>query len=131
MADEFCYCENDDPASIYQERDVMQARKVMACSECDGAILPGESYKHIWGVWPTIGGAATYRKCARCMVLQEFVLAHIPCACLYLGMLHQSVYDELDNNSEAEVLKAEIEALIADTTAQPKARALLAGSGES
>lgn len=121
MAD-YCGCDTDDPAAFYESKDVMRARKVMDCSECDGVILPGESYNRIYGIWPTIDGPAAYRTCARCMVLKEFVLAHIPCACLYITQLHQSVRDELDNNEEARVLQPEIDALMADIVAGPKAK---------
>lgn len=120
-----CYCEIDDPPSVFEECDVLQARAPHECSECGRAILPGESYRHIWGVWPTIDGPATYRTCARCMVIEEFVKAHIPCACLYLGMLFQAARDEIDNGSpDTDVLRAEFEALKADALAQPTLKAL-------
>lgn len=120
MADA-CYCDNEDPASVFEATDVMQARKEMVCDECHRAILPGESYRHIWGVWPTIDGPATYRTCARCMVLEEFIKAHVPCACLYLGYLHGSAADEIENGApDTDVLRPEYEALMADIHAQPK-----------
>lgn len=115
---DLCYCEDGDHASVFESTDVMSARESHACDECDRAILPGESYRRVWGVWD--GEANTYRACCRCMVLEEWVKAHFPCYCPLLGGLIDRVRDEIDNNGEAAVLRPEFEALMADIRAQPK-----------
>jgi hypothetical protein len=114
-----CYCDDGEYPSVYEERDVKAAREAHKCSECARAILPGESYKHIWGVWPGIDGAATWRICARCMALKDFVEAHIPCACLLLGNLLDSASDEIENCDEPDVLRPEYAELMADIRAHP------------
>lgn len=128
MAD-YCGCDDGDSPSVFEERDVRSAREPHECDDCHRAILPGESYRHIWGVWPTVDGAATYRTCARCMALEEFMLAHVPCFCRTLGWLHQSVRDELDDNEEARVLEPEIAALMEDIRAHPKFESTQGGTG--
>lgn len=115
-----CYCDDLEYPSVFEERVIQSARRPHECSDCGRAILPGESYRHIFGVWPTVDGPATYRTCARCMVLEEFMRAHVPCFCVALGQLHHSVRDELDNNDEARVLEPDVVALMADIKAQPK-----------
>lgn len=120
MAD-YCSCDDFERPSVYEETDVRSARMEHRCSECHRAILPGESYRHIWGVWPTIDGAATYRICARCMVLDEWIRAHIPCYCPVLGGMHEAVAQEIDYGlPDTAVLQPEFEALMADIRAQPK-----------
>lgn len=116
---DFCGCDDLESPSVFEERDVQSARKAHQCDDCLRTILPGESYRHIWGVWPTVDGPATYRTCARCMALEEFMKAHVPCFCRLLGELRQSVNDELDNNNSARILEPEITALFADIEAQP------------
>jgi hypothetical protein len=118
MAD-FCSCDDGEYPSVFEATDVKAARKMHRCTECRRAILPGESYWHVFGIWPTIDGAATHRTCARCMTLKEFIEAHIPCACLLIGNLLEAVQEEIDNNDEAEVLRDEVSALLADIRAQP------------
>lgn len=117
---DFCGCDDAEYPSVYEARDVAQARKEHECTECARAILPGESYLHIWGVWPTIDNHPnTLRICARCMALKEWVEAHIPCACLALGALIEYAQEAIEYNDEDGVLKPEFAALVAEITAQP------------
>jgi hypothetical protein len=115
-----CYCDDGEMPSVYEAKDVMAARQVHRCSECDHAILPGESYWHVFGIWPTVDGATTFRTCARCMDLKLFVEAHIPCACLLHGNLLDAARDEIDNCDDPAVLRPEFDALMADIRAQPR-----------
>ena len=121
-----CYCGDDaEYPSIFDERLVQAARDPHECTDCGRAILPGESYRYIWGVWPTIDGAATYLTCARCMVLEEWCKAHVPCYCPMLGALHEAVGYAVGDGEAAAILKPDYDALMADIHAQPKLAALL------
>jgi hypothetical protein len=123
-----CYCDDLERPSVFEETDVRSARIPHACDECHRAILPGESYRHIWGVWPTIDGAATYRTCARCMALEEWAKAHIPCLCISLGNANEAIAYELDEGgTEMDVLRSEFEALMAEIQAQPTMKTLGVG----
>lgn len=115
---DYCGCEGEMP-SVYEAKDVMAARKIHECSECDRVILPGESYHHVFGIWPTVDGPATFRICAWCMDLKLFMEAHIPCVCLLHGYLLGGAQDEIDNNPEAEVLRPEYQAMLAEIRARP------------
>lgn len=115
---DLCYCEDGDRPSVFESQDVMSARAAHPCDECLHTILPGESYRRVWGVWD--GEAKTYRACCRCMVLEEWVVAHFPCYCPLLGGLIERVSEEIDNNREAAVLRPEFDALMADIHARTK-----------
>jgi hypothetical protein len=73
-----CFCDYDPP-SVYSRALVKAARKAHACEECGRAIMPGESYEHVWGVWD--GRSWTFCTCSHCLDLREWVKAHVPCFC--------------------------------------------------
>lgn len=86
-----CYCDYGEGPSVIDQKTV-KAKKAHKCSECRGAILPGELYRKTWGIWE--GDAHTYKRCVDCGTLVAWAEAHIKCICFYYG-------DELSNILEA------------------------------
>jgi len=112
-----CYCDDLERPSISKETLVQNARIERECTECRHAILPGESYHELWGIWPGIQHEPmVHASCARCMVLREYVRAHIPCFCDPLGDLLENVGEIRDQYPE---IRADLDALLADIEAQP------------
>ena len=72
-----CYCDFD-PATFYN-RSLPKARKRHACEECSGAILPGEQYESVTGLWE--GYISTFKTCQRCVDLRTWVKNNVPCLC--------------------------------------------------
>lgn len=114
---DYCDCDDGEMPSVFEERDVMAARDPHRCDECCRAILPGESYRHIFGIWPTVDGAATYRTCAWCMDLELYLKAHIPCFCVMLGGLHECAQYAADDHPE---IRDEVTAMLAEISARPR-----------
>ncbi len=48
-----------------------KARKQHRCCECHGAIMPGEQYEKITGIWN--GEPETYKTCAVCAAKRQEV----------------------------------------------------------
>lgn len=78
-----CYCDFDPP-SVYSVTKPA-ARKAHKCGECGGPINPGQRYERVWGIWD--GRQDTFRTCALCVDLREFVTAHVPCVCWSHGSM--------------------------------------------
>ena len=119
-----CYCDYDDPPTVCDTREV-KAKKTHKCSECRGAILPGETYRKTWGIWE--GDAHTYKRCADCSELVAWAEAHIKCICFYYGEELSNVMDAMSEyDSECPGLYAEAEAKV--KAVREKRRALLHAS---
>lgn len=78
-----CYCDYE-PSTVYS-KTMPIARKQHRCDECFRPIAPGEQYERVFGVWD--GDASTFRTCAQCLALREYVLAHVPCLCWSHGSM--------------------------------------------
>ena len=92
MSDDFCVCDYDSP-SVYRVKTVTAARKQHKCSECFGVIRVGEKYENVFGVWDN---PDTFKTCARCLDLREFVKANVPCFCWAHGNMIQDAMDTAD-----------------------------------
>ena len=84
-----CFCDYDRP-SIYNRAQHV-ARKQHKCSECGRAIEPGQQYESTFGVWD--GRADTFKTCARCVAMREWVKAHVPCLCWAHGNMKEDVIE--------------------------------------
>lgn len=93
MAD--CYCDFEPPQ--FYVRETRFAKKEHRCSECGRAIDPGEHYEHVRGKWD--GHMDTYKTCPRCLELKNWVVAHVPCACLPHGNLVDEAIETARNYS--------------------------------
>lgn len=88
-----CYCDYDPPTVWRQSTPV--ARKEHKCSECGRPIDPGHQYEHVFGVWD--GRADTFKTCARCFAMREWVKAHVPCLCWAHGNMREEVIETARN----------------------------------
>jgi hypothetical protein len=105
-----CYCDYGDGPSVFDEATA-KARKTHKCTECGGAILPGEVYLKTWGIWE--GDAYTFKRCPDCIELVKWAAAHVPCICWMYGETHSSIRDAMDAwDSECPGLAAEADAKI-------------------
>lgn len=84
-----CSCDYESPA-VYQATTPV-ARKAHRCYECGSEIKPGERYERVWGVWE--GEPGTYKTCARCLDLREWVTAHVPCTCWEHGNIIENAIE--------------------------------------
>lgn len=89
-----CYCDCGEPATVYSERTVKKAKKVHQCCECSSSILPGESYKSIFGIWDNM--MDHFKVCQRCLELKDWAKISVPCFCYCNGELHNAVEDMVD-----------------------------------
>lgn len=87
----YCSCDYDQPSAFSE--GTHKARKVHACSECRGIILPGEVYTKTWGVWD--GDVLTFRRCEDCTTMKEWAEAHVECLCWSYGNMLRDILDEL------------------------------------
>lgn len=79
-----CFCDFDAP-SMFNAR-IVTARKQHKCGECARLIDTGDRYEYVCGIWS--GRFETYKTCARCIAVREYVTAHVPCFCwCYTTML--------------------------------------------
>lgn len=122
-----CYCDYDPPI-YYHKTNVAMARDIHECGECGSAILPGESYERVRALWDRYEGPKTFNTCAWCRHMREWIEAHIPCFCFAHGGLFALVREELDNNSDADVLRPELEAMFAEVRERPKFSVLQRGT---
>lgn len=83
----YCECDYDSFLNVLDERMVKQARKDHKCSECRRTIKAGESYESVFGI--SEGEGCTYKTCAQCLALREWVKAHIPCFCWAFTMMRE------------------------------------------
>ena len=77
-----CYCDYES-WRVYNERQVKAARKTYRCCECCHPIEIGQPYLYVFGAFND--GVKTYRLCAACDTLRQYVDAHLPCFCWYWG----------------------------------------------
>lgn len=110
-----CACDEGEFPVVSELTDVRMARVAHTCTECERAILPGESYQRVWGVWSEYG-AETLRTCAWCMDLKEFLKAHVPCYCGMIGTLMEDAAEAID---EYEELREDVAAMLAEIRARP------------
>lgn len=73
-----CYCEVDNPATIYHAERPM-ARRHRHCTECGKDIHPGERYENVAGLWE--GEWSHYSTCHRCLALRDWLEATSCCFC--------------------------------------------------
>lgn len=114
-----CYCDYGDGPSVFDEKTV-KAKKAHKCSECRGAILPGEAYLKTWGIWD--GEASTFKRCADCSSLIEWALAHVKCICWHYGQSLSDIIDAMQEyDAECPGLLAEAEAKVNAVRAKRRA----------
>lgn len=108
-----CYCDDVDGPSVSDEKTV-RARKHHKCSGCGGAIVAGETYRHLWGVWD--GKASTFKWCTDCLELEAWAEAHVPCICWDdVGRIHDTILDAMSEyDAECPGLYDEAKAKIAE-----------------
>jgi hypothetical protein len=93
-----CFCDYESPA-VYSAT-TPKARKEHQCSECSRAVIVGEQYERVWGVWD--GRQDTYRTCQRCLNLRAYVKAHVPCFCWAHGNMIEDAMETAEGwNREA------------------------------
>lgn len=85
-----CFCDYDAP-SQYTRTPVKAAKKEHECDECRRTIQPGEAYEHVWGIWD--GQSDTFKTCAQCLALKEWVKAHVPCFCWAHGNIREDALE--------------------------------------
>lgn len=88
----YCECDYESPTVYNQSQHV--ARKEHRCSECRRAIMPGEPYESTFGIWEREG--RTYKTCAHCLAIREWVTAHVPCACWAHGNVLEDARDTVE-----------------------------------
>lgn len=89
-----CYCDYDEVAKVYEAKVVM-ARKPHRCNECGVTIQSRERYERVGSLFD--GRWDTYRTCARCLDLREFVKAHVPCFCWYHENMREDAIQTADH----------------------------------
>ena len=91
-----CSCDIDEAADVYVTK-VKKARVQHRCEECFNAILPGEQYHEARMLYD--GSWERYTTCCRCMALEAWVKAHIPCfnQCRMHGRLLDDVHSTLED----------------------------------
>lgn len=72
-----CYCDYDAP-SVYR-CEIRKARKQHSCEECGGAILPGDRYEYVAGLWE--GYFNYYKTCQHCVDIRTWTKNNVPCLC--------------------------------------------------
>jgi DICT domain-containing protein len=65
-----CSCDENPPSAFWQE--TRRARKAHTCRECAGPINPGDSYRHVRGVWDC--EPDTIKTCSACLKLEAWVV---------------------------------------------------------
>lgn len=88
-----CSCDyNDwDMPTIYRE-NMQRARKEHKCSECGESIMPGDTYRYIFGVWDD--KPDTFHQCLPCVRVWEHY-GSMGC-CPYLGGLWETVSEIIE-----------------------------------
>lgn len=86
-----CYCDYDPPTFYNSVK--RKARKQYECDECDGPILPGETYEYVSGLWEDM--FSTFRTCERCRDLCTWVTNNIPCTCWAHGNMHDDLQESV------------------------------------
>lgn len=91
-----CFCDIDDVAEVYFTK-VRKARVQHKCDECFHEVLPGEQYHEAKMFYD--GSWSRYVTCCRCMELEAWVKAHIPCfnQCRMHGSLLDDVKSTVDD----------------------------------
>jgi len=91
-----CYCDYD-PAVFYHKTDVQRAAKPHLCDECGAMIQVGATYENVFALWDTGYGPTTFKTCALCVELRDWVEAHVPCLCWAHGNLHEDLRNTVDD----------------------------------
>ena len=88
----YCECDYDDnPPRFFSATVVKSARTQHKCCECNGPIMPGETYTRRSGSWYP-GEIDTYCECHLCMELRDWAKISMPCFCCNIfGDLHDKV----------------------------------------
>jgi len=94
-----CDC-GDGPETYRESRP--KAKKQHKCCECGRAIQPGETYRHLWGVWD--GDPKTFKTCDDCLGLEDWARDQMDCFCPRFGDLRQEVLDMVHDSGEQDVI---------------------------
>lgn len=82
-----CSCDGE-PSTVYNS-STPRARKRYSCDECGSAILPGERYENVFGIWE--GWPTTFRTCEPCYDLRVWVRNNVPCLCIMHGDMDEQM----------------------------------------
>ena len=96
MIDFDCYCDDGEQSVIY-EKTTPKARIQHKCSECFAPIAAGEAYERVVGLWPSCDGWETFKTCARCIALREFVKSNVKCFCWNHGNMISDALETADH----------------------------------
>lgn len=94
-------CDCGDGPSTYRETRP-KARKSHKCCECGRMIQPGETYRHLWGVWE--GEAKTFKTCDACQDLDAWARDQSDCFCPNIGRLRQGVIDMVHDSGDDDLI---------------------------
>lgn len=94
-----CDC-GDGPDVSRESRPT--ARREHSCCECRGVIRPGETYRLLWGVWE--GEAKTFKTCADCLGLEDWMRDEHGCFCPHLSNLHTDALDFVVESGEPDLI---------------------------
>ena len=86
-----CFCDYDAPE--FYRKEIRIARKAHRCYECGGAILPGEKFECVAGMWE--GDFSTFKTCGRCCDIRQWVKNNVPCFCWAHGNLNEDASEAI------------------------------------
>lgn len=86
-----CFCDSQPPE--FSRRTQPRARRQHKCTECDRAILPGETYERTVGRWD--GEFCVFVTCEHCYDARQFMVNSLPCFCWSHGSLHEEIRETL------------------------------------
>lgn len=96
-----CWCDYDPPE--FWSSAIRTARKPHRCDECPRTIAPGEQYEAVAGKWE--GYFDTFKTCARCLDIRQWVKNNVPCFC----WAHGSMLDDAKETIEEACFRAPAE----------------------
>ncbi len=101
--------DNDGEMPKFYNDVERKARKPHTCDECGGAIIPGQTYRYISGLWDRLY-VSSYHICGPCsQTIEEFAAAHEDERPLFQGLseaLEECLRDEThpDEDTDEDVI---------------------------
>ena len=88
-----CYCDYESPSMYRAARPI--ARRPHRCHECGSAILVGERYESVVGIYSD--GFHRYCTCVDCLLVRDQMDALLDCWCWSHGGLWEDAAGALEN----------------------------------